>query len=259
MFRVLDTPRRRSLAGFVAALAFVPLMLGVTACLKTPIGDPERGWVDPRVTGVWIVALADASDVDYDAQLWLFEPYDSRTWLVTVVTFEDSLEDVSADSQPATAPAADADPDSEMPAAIQKTEREPIQPPDVRRMIGKLGEDRVKVSERWVFKAWLTSIAERRFLILEPKSGIDPERGFDPELWFVHRIVLKGERMELAMVNTGSGQLGSATTRGEAEQIIARNAADPDLYEDAGILYRVPREAYGDLSDALDRADLNKY
>jgi hypothetical protein len=252
MHRSLDTPRRRGLQGCVTALLFMILMFAVTACLETPIGDPERGWVDPRVTGAWLVG---GEDVDaYGGELWLFEPYDSRTWLVTVVTFEDSLAEQSADSQPAMAQSEDAGTDGVANRETVPSPPAPAQPADVLRRIDALAEDRSRPAGQLVFKAWLTSIADRRFLVLEPKVLIDTTDGFGPSMWFVYRIALKGGRMELAEINTEIEGLGKVRTRGEAEQIIARHAADPDFYVDTGILHRVPREAYDQLMGVLKRA-----
>jgi hypothetical protein len=251
MHRFLDAPRRRSLAGFVAALLFVPLMLGVTACLETPIGDPEKGWVDPRVTGAWLASDADADG--QDAQLWMFEPYDSRTWLLTVVGFEEPDQATTPDAQPdVAAPAGPAAPDA--PAQ----ESAPAQAAQAPEMLERLGGDQLKVAERWVFKAWLTSIANRRFLVLEPKGIVDSESGFEPDTWFVYRIVLKGARLELAFLDLATDDLGEARTRWEAEEIIARHATDPDFYEEVGVLDRIPREAYGELSTVLERAGFSR-
>jgi hypothetical protein len=252
MYRFLDTPRRRGLQGCITALLFMILMFAVTACLETPIGDPERGWVDPRVTGAWLVG---GEDVDaYGGELWLFEPYDSRTWLVTVVRFEDSLADQPVGSQPAMAPAENASPDVDLAQETRPSSPPPAQPEDVLRRVDALAEDRARPAGQLVFKAWLTSIANRRFLVLEPKVLIDTTDGFGPGMWFVYRIVLKGERMELAEIDTDTDRLGTVDTRGEAEQIIARHAADPDFYTDTGILHRVPREAYDPLMGVLKRA-----
>jgi hypothetical protein len=257
MYRLLDTPRRRSLAGFIAALLFIPLMLGITACLETPIGDPERGWVDPRVTGAWLYAQAEPAG----AQLWLFEPYDGRTWLVTVVGFEEPAQDSDTpDQQPDPAAPEDAGPGDE--ATVEATPTvptAPLQARDLSDLLGVLGTDRLKATGRWVFKAWNTSIAGRRFLVLEPKATLDVEAGFDPQFWIVYRMVLKGGQMELAMVDVNTDHLGSAQTRGEAEQIIARHAADPDFYDETATLQHVPREAYGELSDALERAGFSQW
>jgi len=250
MYRFLDTPRRRSLAGFVAALLFIPLMLGVTACLDTPIGDPERGWVDPRVTGAWLVDEADPDA--YAVQLWLFEPYDSRTWLMTALRFEDSVEEEPAKSPPATPAPEGVTPE---PAASQDVPPSmPTQPADVLRRVAELSEDRARLAEMWVFKAWLTSIADRRFLVLEPKGFLDSDRGFDPDIWFAYRIVLKGERMELALLDVDADDLGKAGTRGAAEEIVARHATDPDFYVETETLLRIPQAAFDDIATAMHRS-----
>ena len=256
MLHLPAASRVRTLVGAAAAVLFVPVLLGITACLKTPIGDPEHGWVDPRITGVWLGG--DPDPQDHEAALWTFEPYDSRTWLVSWVAFHAGDQD--EDAGQAGADAATAEPSATPAAEAAKAKPVLLQPTDVLRILGTLGQDRVTATDTALFKAWLTSIAGRRFLVLEPKVSTSTEQGFRPKLWIVYRAVLKDDRMELALVTGEVDDLDEVTTRGEAEQIIARRAADPDLYGDeTGILYRIPAAAYDDVSTALGRAGFEQW
>lgn len=240
MRRILHQPRGRTIVGLVVGLLFVPVMLGISACLETPIGDPEKGWVDPRITGVWL--SGDPVPEDFNAQLWLFEPYDSRTWLVTWVGYGEVDEEVTAQvAEPA---------DEEN----QETAAAPLAPSDVLRILETLADERAEPQGQYVFKAWITSIAGRRFLVLEPKVSVDSERSFRPEAWLVYRLALKEGRMELAMVTGNMDDLSSVTSRGEAEQIIARHVADPDLYEETYPVYRIPEPSYDEVAELLRRA-----
>jgi hypothetical protein len=273
MRRILQQPRGRTIVGLVVGLLFVPVMLGISACLETPIGDPEKGWVDPRITGAWLAG--DPVPEDFNAQLWLFEPYDSRTWLVTWVGYGEP--DEVDPQEPATdeagtvtdgASAAPGSADAEAmttgvaePAAeeAEETPVPPLAPSDVLRILGSLADERVEPEGQYVFKGWITSIAGRRFLVLEPKISVDSERAFRPEAWFVYRVVLKEGRMELAMVSGDMDDLESVTSRGEAEQIIARHVADPDLYDETYPVYRIPESSYDEVAEQLGRAGFESW
>jgi hypothetical protein len=250
------SPRGRTLFGLALAVAFVPVMLGISACLKTPIGDPEKGWVDPRITGVWL-----SSHLEFpqgEAVLWTFEPYDSRTWLVTWTGFGED-DDQAADAEDADTAAAETATNEAEPEEEAETPTTPLPPDEVLRILGMLAEGAPPPQGSAVFKGWLTSIGGRRFLILEPKVMADEDRGFRPEVWFVYHVVLKGDQIRLALVGGDAGDLDEATTRGEAEQIIARHIADPEMYSEVGYLNRVPVSAYGQVSEVLTRAGFEQW
>jgi hypothetical protein len=226
MLSFLHAPRGRSLLGAVLAVSFVPVLLAISACLDTPIGDPEQGWADPRISGVWLTGL-DGELADHEGYLWVFEPWDGRTWLVTLAGFS------------AEAPSSDA------PASLD--------PQEVLRLLATLAEPPARPLDVELYKAWLTSIGNRRFLVLEPKGLRNP--GFTPELWIVLHVVVKGDRLEMAFIGGADSGLGDATSRGEAEQIIARHLDDPDFYEEPMMFYRIPEAAYSDVASALDKGD----
>ena len=250
------TPRGRTVLGMVLAASFVPVMLGITACLDTPVGDPEQGWADPRISGAWLEV--DPVSGDRSANLWLFDPWDRRTWLVTWVPFEDAASSAPADGVEGSSGEAPAAADGATEEAVVATPATPLAPADVERILAALGDEHLtEASGAAVFKGWLTSIGNQRFLVLEPKSDPSTERGFLPEEWWVVRVVLKGEQMELAALDYATDGLDEVRTRGEAEAIIAKHAADPDFYESPTVLQRIPQSAYDEVDAALDRSGLN--
>lgn len=223
MGHFLQSARGRTIVGLAIGILFVPVMLGITACLETPIGDPEKGWVDPRVTGVWMAARMAGNDFE-EGIVWVFEPYDERTWLVTWSLFEGSpAED-------------DAEPTDERLA--------PLTPDQVRGVIDALDAEEMTAGDWVAFKAWLTSIGKSRYLVLEPKLLLTSDAGFDPDAWFAFRLVLRDGVMELSLVELPAG----VETRGEAESIIAARADDPDLVKPYAIMRRVPQELYDDIA-----------
>ena len=45
--------RRSLLLSILTVLPIVAVILGLTACVKHPVGDPEESKVDPKYVGVW--------------------------------------------------------------------------------------------------------------------------------------------------------------------------------------------------------------
>lgn len=255
--RAAGGSRWRSLAGWAVALLLLPFLVGIDSCLlpmKTPVGDPERGWADPRISGVWLTGIKDKQPADFSAWIWVFEPYDPRTWFVTWAWFDDTGEYGPPASAAGTPPSVKAPP---MPAQPSASSTAPVPDPeyvDALRILESLGNERAKPNGVSVFKAWLTTLGGRRFLVLEPKLNLSPEQGFRPAGWFVFRAELDGGRLLLSQPNTSTDNLGKATTRAQAEAIIARHAADPAFTELLVTLYPVPRSVYDTAGKALGRA-----
>ena len=274
MHAFLKNPRHRTLLGLTLGVLFVPVMLGITACfeLKTPIGDPDQGWADPRISGAWL--SGDPLPEEHQAMLWLFEPWDQKTWLVTLLQFDEigGSESTTADPEAETgqpgssgageAAATTATDTSESPGEIDEdVERDAAQltlpPEEVARLLASLtNEDRVAFDSGGVFKGWLTSIGPYRYLVLEPRLQASSERGFGTDVWWVFRIVLKGPLIQLDIFDSEREGLARVTTRGEAEAIIARHGSDPEFFEPFLLLQRVPPEAMDDVENLVDKADL---
>jgi hypothetical protein len=225
--RLLPSAQVRSLVGLVIAAAFAPFLLVLMACLPVPIGDPEKSRIDPELSGVWLVP----ADRDSQGELWLLEPYDARTWLVSVVQ-------TSADKAPAQAGSAATSPA----IGLARLERDDAQ----------LQLD--------LFKGWLTTIKSARFLVLEPKLSVDAESGMKPTLWLAFRIALPApETLELRLVNSEHPELKNVETTQQAESVIGRHLEDPKLYDDARSLTRVAQSDYRRVRDLLKRVTNAKH
>lgn len=241
--------RRRSFVGVVVALLLLPFLLGSFSCfwseLRTPIGDPERGWADPRISGVWLAQAVEEEPSDI-SWMWVIEPYDSRTWLVTWVSFRDKGEP-GPPAEPAapTAPQEPANVSGPRPADTAV---------DVLRIVERFGKQHTQPDGVALFKGWLTTLGGRRFLMLEPKAVLSTARGFRPESWSVFRADLQDGRLLLSIIDTDKEHLQEATTRAKAEAIIARHAADPEFSALLLTLHPVPRAAYDQAGKALGRA-----
>jgi hypothetical protein len=77
--------KRRSLV--VSSLVLAPmlvLILGLMACVKHPVGDPERSQVCPQYTGMWL-----GEDAQGTATLLMLRPYDARTYLLGIFSHRD--------------------------------------------------------------------------------------------------------------------------------------------------------------------------
>lgn len=245
----LSGSRRRSFVGVVVALLLLPFLLGSFSCfwseLRTPIGDPGRGWADPRISGVWLAQVVDEEPSDI-SWMWVIEPYDSKTWLVTWVSFTDKGE-----PEPPAEPAATA------------TAQEPANGSgpgptdtavDVLRIVERFGDQHTQPERVALYKGWLTTLGGRRFLVLEPKAVLSTAREFRPESWSVFRADLQDGRLLLSIIDTDKEHLQEATTRAKAEAIIARHAADPEFAALLITLHPIPRAAYDQAGKALARA-----
>jgi hypothetical protein len=182
--------RRRSVAGLVIALLALPFLLGADSCyvskLISPVGDPEHGWADPRLSGVWLAGGDDWLKTlgkpdppsEFSATLWLFEPYDSKTWLVTWALFKDTGVPAAPASQAGTPPSEQGPPVSAPePARASAPLAAPIAP-DVQHILETLAHERAKPQGVAIYKGWLTTLGGRRFLVLEPKLEPSSARGF---------------------------------------------------------------------------------
>lgn len=278
MRSLLRSARGRTILGLTLAVLFVPVMLGITACfeLKTPIGDPDHGWADPRISGAWL--SGDPLPKEHEAMLWLFEPWDDKTWLVTLLEFDEADVDKSSTSDepglPATEPdaAADATADATAPLAAVNTEsteeaeedveydaeRLALPPDEVARLLESLAEeDFTEFTSGGVFKGWLTSIGPYRYLVLEPRLGAAGGSSFEPTRWWVFRIVLKGSVIQLDVLDSNRDDLDEVTSRGEAEAIIARHSRDPEFFDPLLFLQRVPPAALDDFGTVVGKADMS--
>ncbi len=267
-------PIYRSLAGLGIAAILLPVVISLVACLPVlpvPIGDPEKSRVDPEMAGVWFDVLQE--------NLWLIEPHDRRTYLITLYEFEpvdcvlppdewlgeeeegapgqDATEQPPAESMADTK--ADGDVDSEAGIDIEEIVITPRSRPGW--YDGELDADAAltwyksfmiavrqdcdgEATGREVHKAWLTRLGKRTFLTMETTGIVNEQAGFDPDFWFVWRISRpNGDAIELDLVSSEfEGFEGIDETRKAFESVIRKQANNPDLtIREPLLLLRVPR------------------
>lgn len=213
----------RSAGGAVLMLVMVPAIVGLLACLPVPIGDPERSRIDPAISGVWLQLS------DNESAFFAFEPYDKRTWLLTVVPIERGAE---------------ADPDgyalSDYAALDRLIKKESV------------GDDGVTATSVTLFKVWRTKLGGEWFMTLEPKAAFESE-DISPEAWFVFRIDGPDKNaLNLRMVG-GDLFKDVKETRRAFERVIKKNARNEALYDDEPMrLVRLQPEHAGFFEDLVD-------
>jgi hypothetical protein len=231
-------PQARSITGAVLMLAIIPIFAGLLACMPVPIGDPERSSVDPDINGVWTV-----SGEDEGALLYLFRPYDERTWLLLGTGVE-----------------AGADYEGEFPD-IETHE-------DVTRALANepIGDTGITATGAVIYKVWRTRLRGVWFLTWEPVGGMNDDGSFKPDVWFVFRLDKSGrDEFRLSMVNADHETFDDIVDRDDYdgddyvkdmrrtwERALKRAIDDPELYiDEEGVLVfrRVPPDLTGDAAD----------
>ena len=224
-------PFHRSLSGLVLAVLAAPIFMSLIACLPVPIGDPEKSRIDPELSGIWVVTGGDPGIV-------LFEPYDKRTWLVTMVEFDWDDESCPDDTDN------EEDPDETYEALMAFIEAHGV-------------ECFVADDEVSVYKAWRTRLAKKEFMTWEMKGVFDDDRGFTPEFWWGFRID-KADDNEFALTLVdidydGFNDLEDLellidqgpphdpktlkAARRAVEKVIRKNVDDEDLYGEGDALH----------------------
>jgi hypothetical protein len=252
--------RWRSIVGLAIVLVLLPFVLGNDSCsvLKTPVGDPEHSRVDPRISGVWLtIEIGSEKLQEYEGMLWQIEPYDARTWLVTIVNFKDAGSVAAPAASNGDSSQAVTSPPSVDNSSLQGAVAAPPQPVDVVRALATLRQERAVPRGLSVFKGWVTTLGGRRFLVLESRMGPSTDRGFLPSEWSVFRAEPGSGKLLLYAIHVGVEKLGEVKDRAQAEAIIARHASD-EKFSDYLLftLYPVPRAAYDAAGAVVERARL---
>jgi hypothetical protein len=226
----INSSRARTIAGPVVFASLAPFLLALMACLKVPVGDPEKSRIDPALSGVWQV---DHKTGISDEGLWIIEPWDARTWIVTILaaTDDDSADEVTSVDEATATTTTDA--------------------------ISKLANSGLSSSRE--FKAWLATFSGVRFLVLEPKRVVRASAGMKPEFWFVFKVTQPtSDRLELLLV--GGDDITDAKTTAKAEAILRRHARDRSLYggtnHELQALLRVPETEYGRVEELLETLNI---
>lgn len=221
MDHAINSSRARTIAGLATFALIAPFLLALMACLEVPVGDPEKSRIDPALSGVWRVEHQDGSDFS----LWIIEPWDARTWIVTMLDAED---DDSAATKP-------------------------------RDVLTRLESSGLKSID--AYKAWLATFGGVRFLVLEPKRPLHDLTGEKPEVWFALKVQQPtSDRVELHGV--AGDLMAEAKTTAAAEAILRKHARDPALYSDGNesfILLRVPETEYGRVGELLESLQISTH
>lgn len=223
------TKNNRSFIGAMLMLMIIPIFAGLLACMPVPIGDPERSRIDPDLSGAW--AMDDGGDVN----LYLYQPYDKRTWLVIGAQIEEGSEAEIDDLDIETA--------GDVFAALQAY---------------PIGEDGITSKTTIAFKAWLTRLGGEQFMTWESVGGMNSDGSFTPEYWFVFKVVKETEeRVSLYVVDPDYEGFEGITTpddyegddyvgdmRRTWERALKRHAKDPELFsDDPWVMHKVPGSA----------------
>jgi hypothetical protein len=203
---VIMTSRSRSLSGLALMVVIIPVFAGLLACMPVPIGNPERSRIDPDITGIWVTLTAANSFTD--ASVYIFEPYDKRTWLLAGFQIKagDLVDTENYDL-------------STYQGYEELAKNEQVSP------------DRVYANDVVLYKAWLTKLSGERFLTWEPKGQADALTD-DPEAWFVFQIVKQdANTMELRMVDGDSDLFDDIEkSRRAYERVLKKHVNDPEIY-----------------------------
>lgn len=74
--------RRSLLLSLVTMGPLIVVILGLAACVKHPVGDPEKSKVNPQYSGVWLTKGDGGEHI-----LLFMRPYDSRTYYANMLTY----------------------------------------------------------------------------------------------------------------------------------------------------------------------------
>ena len=217
------TPRQRSVTGLVIAMILVPIVAGLLACMPVPIGDPERSRVDPALNGIWV-------SEDFDS-VWIFQPYDKRTWLIRAFDIAD-MTSTRVNNTP------DVKSYEELVEAME----------DIR-----FGDDGFTSNEVQLYKAWHTKIKRQRFITWQGTAYFDAEGMYEPEMWLVWKIgELSDDSLALYLMNGEySGFKGVDKTRRAYERVVRKNVDDPELYSEDPLHWIRVRDEHLGLFSAL--------
>ena len=74
---------RSPLVALVTVAPLIVLILGLTACVKHPVGDPEKSKVDPAYSGVWLLNVPGG-----ESSFLFLRPYDARTYFANIFSYQ---------------------------------------------------------------------------------------------------------------------------------------------------------------------------
>ena len=229
--------RRRSGLGLLATMLFLPALLGVMGCLElpAPVGDPEKSRIDPGMSGIWL-----QTDDNSDDLLWVFEPYDKRTWLIRWVELAEKTNDDEEDLEAIPSDDADESVDDDL-TTLQL-----------------LQSGRLQANGVALFKGWRKRISGRSFITMEFKGMLDSETGMESGIWWVAKAeLIDPDHLELKFVKNEFEGIEEDMIQSQLERIVRRNVDNPEFYVDevfGGVLERVLQADYDIIAEMIEEA-----
>ena len=222
--RVIPGTRRFFVNGIASArrqLMLAMILLPVlTACLPVPVGNPEKSRIDPALSGAWRVASADDEQM-----LMVLDPFDKRTWLVTLIGLDDTGDNRAGQNSAPQVP------------------------------FNAFIAHRFRVASLGVYKCWLTRIGGETFMTWESKTLSETLPDMVPEQWWVFRVRKSSDdTFYLDSFDYSIDGLDKVTTSKDAEKIIRRHVDDPGFFKekDAPRLDRLPADDVAALPRLLE-------
>mgnify|MGYP001821951392 FL=1 len=244
-------PNIRSASGAILMLAIIPIFAGLLACMPVPIGNPEKSRIDPEISGVWLVA----DDSSFEG-VYMYQPWDKRTWLVVGVPIQSGPEFAG---EPLSIHSAE-----DAIAALREQ---------------KIGDDGITASAAVLYKAWLTKLGGKVFMTWEPTGGVRDDGSHVPEYWFVWRVEKEASgKLEFFIVNPEHDAFEGALEateafleKNEAEDAqeylrqlnkmrpkweralrkVAKNIDDEELYGEPLTFHKLPDELYFEAAELI--------
>jgi len=225
--------------GLLVTVLMLPVLLSVMGCFEVPapVGDPEKSRIDPAMSGVWMCGIEELEV--YGAWIWMFvfEPYDKRTWLVRWVVLDEIAGDSDEDSE-----LQDADTDSD-------DESEPY--------LNLLRDGKLEVGGTHLIKAWRKRISGETFITFEFRGGVSQESAFDPCTWWVMKVNhVDEDHISMNFINKDFEEIKEEMTRSQMERVVRRNLNNAELFSEAVIFERVPQSDYDVLAEMLEDAGI---
>lgn len=219
---------QRSLSGLLLGIVLIPILASLVACfevLPVPLGDPDRSRVDPSITGLWLAG----------EEVWVFEPYDERTWLLTSYSIREKKKCRETGDAGEVEPGATNDPEGEVPPGPEVMEvpegnataqlpsgQEAIEEPEVEEVVEEIievesteddyashvaslrekGRKCLRGKLGGSVKAWLTDLGGAEFMTWENKGLFSEDTGFDPQDWIAFRVIRDGsDKLHLQLLD----------------------------------------------------------
>jgi hypothetical protein len=231
----------RSISGALLMLVIIPIVAGLLACMPVPIGNPERSRIDSDLNGIWIIESEGES-----GNIYLFQPWDKRTWLVVGAKLEEGPgydgEDLDLKTAEDTA------------NLLRGTH---------------IGVSGVTSPNAVAYKAWLTKLGGVQFMTWENVGGFNEDGSHKPKYWWVWRVDKADEnRFTLRIVvpehevfddivspSEYEGDDYVRATRRKWERALAKVAKDvddDDLYGGPSDFTRLPDDLVDEASELFE-------